>query len=134
REEIRLCQLASGRAPGNLIDLQLAAGLAGLAYPLGHGSLVQQVLGIALSKGETLTEWGKRPLTRAQIRYAFDDVRFLLAIWDRLAQRLDARGRRLWLREEVVRLITAATPSVPAEMGNSEKSRTLRGAGSLDPR
>src|ERR1700720_3836966 len=33
REEVRLCRLWTGQAPGNLFDLQLAAGLAGLAYP-----------------------------------------------------------------------------------------------------
>jgi ribonuclease D len=134
REEIRLCQLAIGRAPVNLIDLQIAAGLAGLPYPLGHGALVHHVLGIQLSKGETLTEWGKRPLTRAQIRYAFDDVRFLLAIWERLAHRLAHRVRLPWVREEVDRLIINATPSAPADVGNSEKWRKLRGAGSLDRR
>jgi ribonuclease D len=134
REEIRLCQLASGRTPANLVDLQLAAGLAGLAYPLGHGPLVQQVLGIQLQKGETLTEWGKRPLTRSQIRYAFDDVRFLLAIWEKLSERLDKRGRQSWLREEMARLIAAATPTSPADAGQSEKWRKLRGAGSLDRR
>lgn len=134
REEIRLCALACGKVPGNLIDMQIAAGLAGLAYPLGHGPLVQQVLGIALQKGETLTEWGKRPLTRSQIRYAFDDVRYLLAIWERLSQRLEARGRLPWVREEVDRLIASATPTAPAEIGAPEKWRKLRGMGALDRR
>src|SRR5215471_10459332 len=43
REEVRLCRLWSGRTPGNLIDLQIAAGLLGLPYPMGHASLVSQV-------------------------------------------------------------------------------------------
>ena len=60
REEIRLCHIASGQTPGRLVDLQIAAGLAGLTYPLGHGPLVQQVLQKRLSKGETLTEWRSR--------------------------------------------------------------------------
>src|SRR5437867_2481544 len=38
REEVRLCHLRTGRTPGNLFDLQIAAGLAGLAYPLSHAS------------------------------------------------------------------------------------------------
>ena len=79
--------------PGNLFDLQLAAGLAGLAYPLGHGTLVHQVLGVQLAKGETLTEWRHRPLTSGQIRYAFDDVRYLLPVWQRLSARLEELGR-----------------------------------------
>src|SRR5258708_6236112 len=43
REEIRLCQLASGKAPGNVFDLQIAAGLVGLTYPIGHGNLVEAI-------------------------------------------------------------------------------------------
>src|SRR5262249_38140110 len=44
REEIRMCKLGCGKPPGNLFDLQIAAGLVGLGYPLGHGALVQQLL------------------------------------------------------------------------------------------
>ena len=56
REEVRLCRFWTGQTPGNLFDLQLAAGLTGLPYPLGHGPLVSQVLGVHLPKGETRTE------------------------------------------------------------------------------
>src|SRR5262249_11762942 len=100
REEVRLCRLWTGQPPGNLFDLQIAAGLVGLAYPLGHGALVNQLLGVQLTKAETLTEWRERPLTRAQVRYAFDDVRYLLPLWKQLAQRLDRLGRADWAREE----------------------------------
>jgi ribonuclease D len=130
REEVRLCRLWTGRTPGNLFDLQLAAGLAGLTYPLGHGPLVHQVLGVQLSKGETLTEWRQRPLTPGQIRYAFDDVRFLLPVWQRLSARLDEWGRADWAREEFVRLALNVSPEEPA----TEKWRKLRGLGSLDRR
>src|SRR5262245_14787833 len=40
REEIRLCHLACGKAPAKLVDLQIAAGLVGYPYPLGHGPLI----------------------------------------------------------------------------------------------
>jgi ribonuclease D len=130
REEVRLCRLWTGRTPGNLFDLQLAAGLVGLAYPLGHGALVQQVLGVQLAKGETLTEWRQRPLTKGQIRYAFDDVRYLLPAWRRLADRLEELGRTEWAREEFARLALSAAPEELA----TEKWRKLRGLGSLDRR
>src|SRR5687768_11195584 len=45
REEIRLCHLACGKSPENVADLQIAAGLVGYPYPLGHGPLIQHVLG-----------------------------------------------------------------------------------------
>jgi ribonuclease D len=134
REEIRICYLACGKTPAQLIDLQIAAGLAGLTYPLSHGSLVREVLGINLPKGETLTEWGRRPLTPSQIRYAFDDVRFLLAVWERLSATLDKLGRRDWVREDCDRLIAAAIPTAPADPAAAEKFRKLKGIGTLDRR
>jgi ribonuclease D len=130
REEVRLCKLAVGQTPGNLFDLQLAAGLVGLPYPMGYGSLVNQLLGVSMTKGETLTEWRERPLTREQVRYAFDDVRYLLPVWEKLERRLSGHGRLEWLAEEVRRLATSAVP----EEGTTEKWRKIRGAGSLDRR
>jgi ribonuclease D len=130
REEVRLCRLWTGQTPGNLFDLQIAAGLVGLVYPMGHGTLVNQVLGVHLPKGETLTEWRHRPLTPSQIRYAFDDVRYLLPAWHRLTARLENLGRLDWAREEFARLATNATPEETA----NEKWRKLRGIGSLDRR
>ncbi len=130
REEVRLCRLWTGGTPGNLFDLQLAAGLLGLAYPLGYGSLVNQVLGVQMSKGETLTEWRHRPLTSGQIRYAFDDVRYLLPVWQCLSTRLEEQGRTEWAREEFARLAINAAPEEPV----LERWRKLRGLGSLDRR
>jgi len=131
REEVRLCRLWTGHAPGTLFDLQLGAGLCGLTYPLGHGPLVQQVLGVQLAKGETLTEWRDRPLTQAQIRYAYDDVRYLLALWGKLSENLERRGRASWAREEFARL---AASTDPEEESSQERWRKLRGLGSLDRR
>lgn len=130
REEVRLCRLWTGRTPGNLFDLQLAAGLLGFAYPLGYGALVNQVLGVQMAKGETLTEWRDRPLTAGQIRYAFDDVRYLLPVWERLAAQLEKHGRSEWAREEFARLALNAAPDGPV----LERWRKLRGLGSLDRR
>src|SRR5262249_5020924 len=68
REEVRLCQLWSGQRPGNLFDLQIAAGLAGLPPPLRHCTPVFQVVGGPLAQSETLTEQRPPPLTRTQDR------------------------------------------------------------------
>jgi ribonuclease D len=130
REEVRLCRLWSGRTPGNLFDLQIAAGLVGYPYPLSHGALVGQLLKVQLAKGETLTEWRNRPLTAAQIRYAFDDVRHLLALWRILSGRLEKLDRAAWAREEFQRLASAACP----EEGPVARWRKLRGLGALDRR
>jgi len=128
REEVRLCHLWTGARPGNLFDLQIAAGLVGLNYPIGHGTLVNQLLHIRLSKAETLTEWRNRPLSDDQIRYAFDDVRYLLPLWERLTERLERLGRVDWAQEEFARLGAIAAPDEPA----GERWRKLRGLNALD--
>jgi ribonuclease D len=130
REEVRLCRLWAGKPPGKLRDLQIAAGMVGFSYPMSHASLVSQVLKIQLAKGETLTEWRDRPLTSAQVRYAFDDVRHLLALWAHLRGELEALGRFAWAEEEFERLATATGgEEVPVE-----RWRKLRGLGALDRR
>jgi ribonuclease D len=134
REEVRLCHIWSGQAPGNLFDLQIAAGLAGLPYPMGHGPLVAAVLGKRLDKRETLTEWRTRPLTNEQIEYAFDDVRYLLPLWQQLADRLEKLERMSWAQEEFTRLCAAATPDDEGLSVSADKWRRLRGASSLDRR
>lgn len=129
REEVRLCRQAVGKPPINLFDLQLAAGLIGLAYPLGHASLVGQVLGCKLAKGETLTEWRRRPLTPEQVQYAFDDVRYLLAAHEKILTRLTKLGRVDWAREECERLMQTSDPESPQA---EERWRKIKGAGALD--
>jgi len=128
REEIRLCHFASGALPGNLFDVQIAAGLLGLGYPLGYGNLIGEVLNIRVSKGETLTNWRGRPLTPSQVRYAFDDVRYLLPIWKKLNESLKKLDRLGWLAEEITTLKHRAVVEGPAV----EKWRKLRGIGTLD--
>lgn len=132
REEIRLCQIASGSAPSNIFDLQIAAGLIGLPYPMGHGNLVEALLRKRMTKGETLTEWGKRPLTSDQIQYAFDDVRHLLALYKKIKSRLQELEREEWAKEEFDRLKEISQADSAGLVPTGEKWRRLKGAGTLD--
>lgn len=101
REELNFCLHATGKRPANLFDVQLAAGFVSYEYPAGYASLLNRMLGITLEKGETRTDWRRRPLSKPQLQYALDDVRHLQAIRDVLHERLTARGRLEWLYEEL---------------------------------
>ena len=68
REELVFCLTATGRRPTRLFDIQIAAGLVGLEYPAGYGALLGKVLGERPQKGETRTDWRRRPLSRQQAR------------------------------------------------------------------
>lgn len=134
REEIRLCRRWGGQSPSNWFDLQIAAGLVGLNYPMGHGALVYQLLGTQLSKAETLTEWRHRPLSPSQMNYAFDDVRYLLLLWRQLDARLHELNRSDWARQDFARFVTQALPEITREPAALDKWRKLKGLGSFDRR
>jgi ribonuclease D len=130
REEVRMCRFATGRPPTNVADVQVAAALVGLPFPIGYGGLVQEGLGARAHKGETLTDWRRRPLTPNQIRYAYDDVRFLLPLWERLSGRLKRLKRGAWAVEEFKTFVKRAVADDPAV----EKWRRLKGLGGLGRR
>ncbi|WP_165244461.1 ribonuclease D [Paludisphaera soli] len=99
-EDMRICLMSTGSLPRRVFDVQIAAGLVGYSYPLSHTNIVGQILRVTLSGSETRTDWRRRPLTSAQVRYALDDVRFLLDLQDRLTAELDRLGRREWAEAE----------------------------------
>lgn len=81
-------------------------------------------------KGETLTDWRRRPLTHAQIRYAFDDVRFLLPLHHWLTTRMKRLDRLGWAEEEFAGYVREWVSDEAA----AEKWRRLKGLGGLDRR
>ena len=101
REELNFMLRAVGELPHKLFDVQIAAGFCGNEYPASYGSIVGKFLGHKPLKGEQRTDWRKRPLTSAQVRYALEDVRYLLPLFDKFTAVLDERGRLGWLDEEL---------------------------------
>ena len=90
----------TNQLPQPLFDSQLAASLLGYGEQVGYGSLVQKVLGVQLDKAHTRTDWSKRPLSDAQIRYASDDVVYLRELYPILKAQLVEQGRENWLDDE----------------------------------
>ncbi|MFO0956339.1 MAG: HRDC domain-containing protein [Isosphaeraceae bacterium] len=104
-EDLRIARQQTGRVPARVFDVQLAAGLLGYGYPLSHSNLVNQVLGVVVSGGETRTDWRRRPLSPGQLRYAADDVRYLLPIADAFRKRLADLGRSEWVEAELAEFL-----------------------------
>lgn len=97
-----------GVVPQPLFDTQVAAALAGVGSGIGYQKLVQQVAGVALAKGETRSDWLRRPLSPAQLEYAADDVRHLHALHAALDAQLQALGRSEWLEQDCARMAANA--------------------------
>jgi ribonuclease D len=119
---------ACGVVPQPLFDTQAAAALSGIAAGIGYQRLVQDVLGVALPKGETRSDWLRRPLSPTQLEYAADDVRHLFALHDALAARLRELEREAWLQEDCARMASNAE----RDAGDRWPHLSLRAAQYLD--
>jgi ribonuclease D len=119
-----------GRAPANIFDTQIAAGFIGLPYPLSLSKLVNETAGVKIGKGLTFTHWDQRPLSAMQLRYAADDVRYLLLAREKIGQQLDALGHAVWAAEECD---SRCNPSL-FKFDPEQQYLRVRGAGSLSPR
>lgn len=100
QEDLALCVQHTGKLPRKIFDVQIAAGFVGLEYPISLQKLIQSLLHIRLHKAKTLTDWRRRPLTTAQLRYAAEDVCHLHAVRQKLSERLTRLGREEWALEE----------------------------------
>ena len=101
REELGFSLTSINRCPANLVDVQIAAGLVGDEYPAGYSSLLSRELRVTMHKGETRTDWRRRPLSTQQLDYALDDVRYLIPLRDKLFERLIKQNRLAWLETEM---------------------------------
>jgi ribonuclease D len=101
REEMGFILHAIQARPADLFDVQVAAGLVDHDYPAGYAAVVRRFLNEQASKGETRTDWRKRPLSAGQMAYAVDDVRHLERLWRKLSGKLESLGRTAWMTAEM---------------------------------
>ncbi|MGH8090028.1 MAG: ribonuclease D [Rudaea sp.] len=99
--------------PAVLFDTQIAAAMTGLGPGLSYQKLVVALLGVDLPKGETRSDWLKRPLSPAQLEYAAQDVEHLPQIHALLSAKLVELGRAEWLAEDCRRLVEKVCHSAP---------------------
>ena len=97
-----------GVIPQPLFDTQIAAMAAGYGDQVAYDSLVRQILRIEIDKGSRFTDWSRRPLSDAQLKYALADVVHLAELYPRLRARLEREGRLPWVAEEMAGLVNPA--------------------------
>lgn len=115
-EDLELFHQLLGCAPQPLFDTQVGAALAGIGFSLSYQALVQTCLGVEVEKEQTRSDWVRRPLTAAQCHYAALDVAYLPAVYAQLGERLTARGRFDWWREDGERIVVASRQTVAPEL------------------
>ena len=107
--DLRILEDAFGTLPQAAYDTQAAAAFCGYGMSISLLDLVRDVAGVTLRKSQTVSDWSTRPFTPKQLDYLVDDVRYLFTIADKLDEKLIARGRLEWAREEMRTLIDPRT-------------------------
>jgi len=115
RQDLEILNDLRGSLPCPLFDTQIAATLLGYGDQVSYGTLVRDMLNIELDKSHTRTNWAQRPLDPGQIRYAEDDVRYLLEISQIQMRKLEDMGRQGWLEEDFVELTNEKNYNKPPD-------------------
>jgi ribonuclease D len=128
QQDLDVMSQSIGSIPSQILDTQLLAGFLGYSQP-SLASLLQTFLKVAVPKGDRLTDWLRRPLTRDQLSYAASDVAYLEELLGLLMARLDDKGRTQWAKDACEELRTKKTGPQPAEDAwlRVKDVRTLKG-------
>ena len=113
-EDLDVLLYTTAAVPEPLFDTQIACAMLGQSLQMGYHKTVEWLLDLAIDKGETRSNWCKRPLRPAQLHYAALDVCLLPMMHRQLLSQLKDLGRDDWLAEDCARLLNKAqTPADP---------------------
>lgn len=101
KEDIEAVYSWTGKKMINLFDTQLAEAFLNGHYSIGYQGLVEEKLGITVDKGETRSNWIRRPLTDSQLKYAASDVDFLIELFIEQKKSLNLSNKLEWHNEEL---------------------------------
>jgi ribonuclease D len=116
-EDLEVFQHFLGTLPEPMFDTQRAAAFLNMGFGLGYRALVEQMSDLDIPKGETRSDWLKRPLREAQLTYAAQDVVPLVPIYTTLSEQLQQLGRLEWLLEDGAQAVAGArSEAAPAHL------------------
>ncbi len=125
RQDLEIFVVEAGVMPSPLFDTQVAAMVCGFGEQASYETLVRRIARAEIDKSSRFTDWSRRPLSEAQLRYALDDVTHLRKVYLFLADRLQQTGRIAWVAEEMAVLTDPATYRTdPADAWQRLRTRT----------
>ncbi len=100
-EDLELLYHHLGTRLQQVFDTQYANAFVTDRFSLSYAGLVEERLGVSLSKHETRSDWLQRPLSEEQVEYAVEDVIYLPAIYEALKAELEERDRLSWYYDDM---------------------------------
>ena len=127
--DLRMLRRGLNFTATRIFDTVIAARLLGIRE-FSLGALVKRFFGVELHKHSQKANWALRPLPARMLKYAVDDVHYLLPLAAKLEDELERVQRRNWFRQSCGRAIELA--GAARERTEDELWR-IAGAGALDP-
>jgi ribonuclease D len=127
--DLRMLRRGLNFTATRIFDTVIAARLLGIRE-FSLGALVKRFFDIELHKHSQKANWALRPLPARMLKYAMDDVHYLLPLAAKLEEELARVHRRDWFRQSCERAIELA--AAQRERIQDELWR-IAGAGALDP-
>lgn len=101
RQDLEIFFIDGRTLPTPLFDTQIAAMVCGFGDQVGYETLVRKLARGQIDKSSRFTDWSRRPLSEAQMKYALADVTHLRVVYEKLAAQLQQTGRAGWVAEEL---------------------------------
>jgi ribonuclease D len=127
--DLRMLRRGLNLTVSKIFDTVIAARMLGIRE-FSLSALVKRFFGVELHKHSQKANWALRPLPPRMLKYAVDDVHYLLPLAAKLEQELERVRRLDWFRQSCGRAIEVA--AAERERIQDELWR-IGGAGALDP-
>lgn len=101
KEDIEAVHSWTGSQMQNIFDTQIADSFLNGEFSISYQGLVEKVLGIKVDKGETRSNWLRRPLRDSQLNYAASDVEFLIELFKNQKKSLTEENKDNWMDQEI---------------------------------
>jgi ribonuclease D len=88
RQDIEILYQIAGQMPVSIFDTQIAALFLGHGDLVGLARVLKAELNIEIAKDQSRTNWNQRPLTKEQLEYAINDVKFLSPLYKKITANL----------------------------------------------
>ncbi|WP_051396015.1 HRDC domain-containing protein [Ignatzschineria larvae DSM 13226] len=97
---------------------------------ISYHDLVLHYCDVDLTRDQTRTQWDLRPLSSEQLKYAYDDVHYLIPAYHKLVAEIEATGQQETLKNHLLPLTDQARYEPNPEMAwkKVKGSQRLRGS------
>ncbi|UCD11571.1 MAG: ribonuclease D [Nitrospinaceae bacterium] len=127
RQDLEILNRLAGEALKPIFDTQVAGALLGWGAQISFARIVMKATGKKIHKGETYTDWCRRPLSQSQIDYALDDARYLIPVYNKVLRQLKKYDRMSWVQGEFEPLENPDNFKLPDPRKQFLRVKSLRG-------